>query len=116
MGKAGLIRRCFHSLDKQRDYYSFFIDVYDSKSLRDLVFALSKEILEVLKPKGKKALQGFWECAKSLQASVSFDINGISSFYIGLGDIHSPASTLDEIFNYLNSADKPCIVAIDEFQ
>jgi len=33
-----------------------------------------------------------------------------------LGEITSPTTTLDEIFHYLESADKPCIVAIDEFQ
>lgn len=35
---------------------------------------------------------------------------------IGLGDIHAAEATLDEIFAYLEQADKPCIVAIDEFQ
>ena len=67
MGKTGLIRHCFQFPEIKQDYYTFFIDIYDSRSLRDLVFALSKEILEVLKPIGKKALHGFWECVKSLQ-------------------------------------------------
>lgn len=93
-----------------------FIDIYATKSLRDLVFALSKEILEELKPSGKKALQLFWKSVKSLHTSVSFDINGTPSLSLGLGDIQAPATTLDEIFHYLNHADKPCLVAIDEFQ
>lgn len=81
-----------------------------------MVFALSKEILEELKPSGKKALQLFWKSVKSLHTSVSFDINGTPSLSLGLGDIQAPATTLDEIFHYLNHADKPCLVAIDEFQ
>lgn len=116
MGKTGLIRHCFQFPEIKRNYYTFFIDIYDSRSLRDLVFALSKEILEVLKPAGKKALQSFWECVKSLQASISFDVNGVPSLNLGLGDIQTPANTLDEIFRYLGQADKPCLVAIDEFQ
>lgn len=116
MGKTGLIRHCFQFPEIQRNYYTFFIDIYDSRSLRDLVFALSKEILEVLKPAGKKALQNFWECVKSLQAGISFDANGVPSLNLGLGDIQVPVNTLDEIFNYLAQADKPCLVAIDEFQ
>lgn len=116
MGKTGLIRHCFQFSEIQRNYYTFFIDIYDSRSLRDLAFALSKEILEVLKPAGRKALQSFWECVKSLQASISFDVNGVPSLNLGLGDIQSPANTLDEIFRYLGQADKPCLVAIDEFQ
>lgn len=116
MGKASLIRHCFQFPEIRENYYTFFIDIYDSRSLRDLVFALSKEILEGLKPAGKKALQAFWESMKSLQASITFDVNGMPSFNLGLGDIHAPANTLDEIFQYLERADKPCLVAIDEFQ
>lgn len=116
MGKTGLIRHCFQFPEIKQNYYTFFIDIYDSRSLRDLVFALSKEILESLKPIGKKALQSFWESMKSLQASISFDVNGMPSLNLGLGDIQNPSNTLDEIFRYLEKANKPCLVAIDEFQ
>lgn len=116
MGKTGLIRHCFHRDEIQENYYTFFVDIYATKSLRDFVFALSKEILERLKPSGRKTLQLFWETVKSLQASVSFDINGVPSLSLGLGDIEEAVTTLDEIFHYLEKADKPCIVAIDEFQ
>ena len=34
----------------------------------------------------------------------------------GIGNMVNPEITLDEIFAYLNQADKPCLVAIDEFQ
>ena len=70
MGKTGLIQHCFQNKEIQKHYYTFFIDIYASKSLRDFVFALSKEILEGLKPAGKKALQAFWESVKSLQTSL----------------------------------------------
>jgi len=33
-----------------------------------------------------------------------------------LGDIQTPQISLDEILNYISEADKPCIIAIDEFQ
>ena len=55
MGKTGLIRHCFQFPEIKQGYYTFFIDIYDSRSLRDLVFALSKEILEVLKPIDRKS-------------------------------------------------------------
>ena len=47
---------------------------------------------------------------------ICFPVTGEPSFDIGLGDIQAPQTTLDEIFAYLETADKPCIVAIDEFQ
>lgn len=116
MGKTGLIRHCFQSKEIQKIYYTFFVDIYATKSLREFVFALSKEIIESLKSSGKKAIQTFWESMKSLQASLTFDFNGNPSFNLSLGDIQSPDATLDEIFHYLEQANKPCIVAIDEFQ
>ena len=33
-----------------------------------------------------------------------------------MGDIKTPTITLDEIFHYLEQADKPCLISIDEFQ
>ncbi len=116
MGKTGLIQHCFHEKEISRKYYTFFVDIYATKSLRDFIFALSKEIVEGLKPAGKRALQEFWNMVKSLQPGFNFDIHGNPVFHIGLGDIQAPEATLDEIFRYLSTADQPCIVAIDEFQ
>jgi AAA+ ATPase superfamily predicted ATPase len=116
MGKTGLIRHCFSQPEIKDSFYTFFVDIYAGRSLRDFTFMLSKVILETLKPQGKKALQQFWESIKSIQAGISFDISGQPSFHLSLGDIETPEATLDEIFSYLAIADKPCIVAIDEFQ
>jgi hypothetical protein len=52
----------------------------------------------------------------SLRGSISFDINGLPEWGLGVGDVKVPQVTLDEIFMYLEQAEKPCIVAIDEFQ
>lgn len=52
----------------------------------------------------------------SLKAGFSLDMSGMPVWNIELGDVKSPETTLDEIFHYLSVADKPCIVAIDEFQ
>ena len=53
---------------------------------------------------------------RTMQQQISFDINGNPVWGIGLGNNSVPSTTLDEIFSYLKSADKPCLVAIDEFQ
>lgn len=116
MGKTGLIAHCFNQKEIKKNYYTFFVDIYPTRSLRDFVFALSKEILNTLKPFGRKVVEAFWGSVKSLQANVSFDEKGIPVFSLGLGDIQSEEVTLDEIFHYLEHANKPCIVAIDEFQ
>jgi hypothetical protein len=116
MGKTGLIKHCFSFKEIQEQYRTFFVDIYATKSLRDFVFSLSKVLLEGLKPFGLNALEKFWNIVKSVQAGITFDPSGNPSFNLGLGDIHEPQSTLDEIFYYLNKSEKPCLVAIDEFQ
>lgn len=92
------------------------MDIYATKSLRDFVYSLSRVILDGLKPAGRKALETFWNSVKSLQAGISFDPAGNPSFNLQLGDIHAEETTLDEIFHYLEKADRRVLVAIDEFQ
>jgi len=117
MGKTGLIRHCFQESEIKDRYHTFFIDIYSTRSLREFVFALGKEIFEELKPKGSKFLDQFFFVITSLRAGFRLDQDtGEPSFEIGLGDIQQANTTLDEIFRYLEQANKPCIVAIDEFQ
>lgn len=117
MGKTGLIRHCFQNSEIKNHYHTFFIDIYSTGSLREFVFALGKEIYEELKPKGSKFLEQFFSVITSLRAGFRLDRDtGEPSFEIGIGDIQEASTTLDEIFRYLEQANKPCIVAIDEFQ
>lgn len=116
MGKSGLIEHYFGQPEIQERYYTFFVDIYDTISMRELIQKLSREILMRLKPYGKRVLQQFWDTMRSLQPGISFSPTGEPSFNVQIGDIQSADSTLDEIFRYLDLADKPCIVAIDEFQ
>ena len=117
MGKTGLIRHCFQNSEIKDYYHTFFIDIYSTGSLREFVFALGKEIYEELKPKGSRFLEQFFSVITSLRAGFRLDRDtGEPSFEIGIGDIQEASTTLDEIFRYLEQANKPCIVAIDEFQ
>lgn len=116
IGKTGLIQHCFQDKRIKDSYYTFFVDIYATKSLRDFVYSLSRVILDGLKPAGRKALETFWNSVKSLQAGISFDLAGNPSFNLQLGDIHAEETTLDEIFRYLEKADRRVLVAIDEFQ
>jgi AAA+ ATPase superfamily predicted ATPase len=117
MGKTGLIQHCFHQEEVQDNYHTFFIDIYATDSLKAFVYLLGKEIFETLKPKGKQFIDGFFSMISSLRPAFKLDsTTGAPTFDIGLGEIHQADFTLEEIFNYLEAADKPCIVAIDEFQ
>jgi len=117
MGKTGLIEHCFHFPEIERNYYTFFIDIYSTFSLREFVYLLGKHIFETLKPLGRKFIDNFFQVISSLRPAFKLDTaTGEPVFDIGLGEISEINFSLEEIFKYLEQADKPCIVAIDEFQ
>lgn len=116
MGKSGLIYNCFNEEEIRNNYHCIYIDIYETKNLNEFVYVMGKGILRELKSQGRKVWKSFLNIMQSLKSTITFDINGNPEWNVGLGDIASPDITLDEIFEYLNHADKPCIVAIDEFQ
>lgn len=117
MGKTGLIRFCYDKEEIRDNYYCFFIDILHTTGLREFIHLLGKEIYETLQPRSKKMAKLFLQTLKSINGKFGFDIStGLPDFSIALGDIEQPTYVLEEIFKYLESADKPCIVAIDEFQ
>lgn len=116
MGKSGLIYNCFNEEEIRNNYHCIYIDIYETKNLNEFVYVMGKGILRELRSQGRKVWESFLNIMQSLKSTITFDINGNPEWNVGLGDIASPDITLDEIFEYLNHADKPCIVAIDEFQ
>jgi AAA+ ATPase superfamily predicted ATPase len=117
MGKTGLIQSCYDKPEWRDTYYTFFIDILHTSSLREFIFLLGKEIYETLLPRNQKMAMAFMQTLKSINGKFGFDaLTGMPSFNLQLGDIDRPEYTLEEIFKSLAEADKPCIVAIDEFQ
>ena len=117
MGKTGLIQFCYDKSEIGKEYYTFFIDILHTSSLREFTYLLGREIYETLLPRSRKMAILFIQTIKSISVKFGFDpITNLPAFNVELGDIERPEYTLDEIFQYLAHADKPCIVAIDEFQ
>lgn len=115
-GKTDLIKHCFAQPEIADTYYTFVIDIYSTKSVEDFVYRLGSGILEALKPRGKMVWEKFIALVSTIRPGISFDISGNPSWTMNVGDILTPQNTIEEIFKYLAQADRPCIVAIDEFQ
>ena len=117
MGKTGLIHFCYDKEPICGNYHAIFIDILHTTSLREFTFLFGKSIFEAILPLGRKVLASFVNTLKSLSGKFSIDlVTNMPTFNLELGDITRPAMTLEEIFTYLENADKPCIVAFDEFQ
>lgn len=116
MGKTGLIEHTFTNALKEDDYYTFIIDIYTAKNLREMVCLLANEIFKKI-VRRQSLLAKLTQIVQSLKTTVKYNsITGEPEVEFGLGEIVTPELTLDELFAYMEQADKPCIVAIDEFQ
>lgn len=117
MGKTGLIQFCYDKPEIAKEYYTFFIDILHTSSLREFTYLLGRAIYDALLPRSQKMVSLFIQTIKSISGKFGFDpVTNLPTFNLELGDIEKPEYTLEEIFRYLANADKPCIIAIDEFQ
>ena len=117
IGKSGLIQHFFNQPDIQEAYYVFYVDIFATTSLGEFVYTLGKEIYEQLKPQSTVWKEKFFQIVSSFRVGFKLDaMTGLPGLDIGLGDIQVPQTTLDEIFSYIAESDKPCVIAIDEFQ
>ena len=117
LGKTGLIHHLFAQDEIIENHYTFFVDIYATGSLSEFAYLLGNTIYKQLKPLRTQWAEKFFQVITSLRAGFKLDaLTGEPTFDIGIGEIEQPQTTLDEIFAYLEAADKPCIVAIDEFQ
>lgn len=117
LGKTGLIEHTLYQPDIQKEYYCFFIDIYALHSLKELVCELANEVFRRLATRQQNFIQRFTSIVRSIQTSFSLDqFSGTPQVNFSLGDINQTEVTLDELLKCLEGADRPCIVAIDEFQ
>ncbi len=117
MGKTGLIQFCYDKPEIADNYYTFFLDILHTSSLREFTYTLGKSVFDALLPRSMKMVTLFTQTLRSLSGKFGFNpVTGLPEFGVELGDIDRPEYTLEEIFKLLATADKPCIVAIDEFQ
>lgn len=117
IGKTGLINHCFDLECVRDNYYTVSIDILHTSSLKEFVKELGNAAFATVAQKSEKLRRNFLTTLKSLTASIGYDpMTATPTFNIRLGDIESPGFSLDEIFAFLEAADRPCIIAIDEFQ
>lgn len=117
MGKSKLIDYCFDKSAIRNSYYTLEADILQTTSLQEFIQVLGCVVYKQLARRSERLFKLFAAILRSLSASFGFDpIQNTPTFDIKLGDITAPEYTLDEIFTYIEKADKRCIIAIDEFQ
>lgn len=117
IGKSKLIEHCFAQPAIQDKYYTLFVDILQTGNLQEFTYEFGKAVFEATVSLGSKMRKLFAQTIHSLQGDFGFDyVTNLPKFSLSIGNISNPQYTLEEIFRFLEQADKPCIVAIDEFQ
>lgn len=117
IGKSGLISHVFAQPEMQKQFYTIVVDLYATGSLADMVYTFSNEVYRSVQQQSQSWLDKFFQVISSLRVGFKLDsVTGSPAFDIGLGDITTPEMTLEQVFAFLETSGKPCIVAFDEFQ
>ncbi|MBP5710523.1 MAG: ATP-binding protein [Bacteroidales bacterium] len=117
MGKTALVDYVFDNNKVNDDYIVVSVDILHTTTLREFIFALGTAVFECVASQSLRLRKKFVSVIKSLSASFGYDpVRNMPTFDIKLGDILQPDFTLGEIFGYLESVNKRCVVVIDEFQ
>lgn len=117
MGKTGLIQHVFNRLAAtDKEVKCFYIDIFATKNLEQLVQLLANEIIGKLDTVSQVALRNIQAFFSSFRPTVTLDeLTGIPTFSLDIQPTEREAS-LKRIFEYMKASGRRCYVAIDEFQ
>lgn len=117
MGKTSLVDFVFDKEDVQKDYFTISVDILHTTCFKEFIYVLGTAVYEKVASKSDKMRRLFMMTLRSLSASFGYDpIQNTPTFDVKLGDINMPEYTIKEIFEFIEHADKRCLVVIDEFQ
>ena len=117
IGKSKLIEHCFEQPAIKGKYYTIFVDILQTGNLQEFTFEFGKAVFEAIASLGDKMIKQFAQTVQSLHGEYTIDpFTGFPKFSMSIGHVANPVYTIEEVCRFLEQADKPCIVAIDEFQ
>ena len=117
IGKSKLIEHCFEQPAIKGKYYTIFVDILQTGNLQEFTYEFGKAVFEATASLGDKLMKQFAQTVQSLHTEYTIDpMTGFPKLSLSIGHIENAIYTIEEVFRFLEQADKPCIVAIDEFQ
>lgn len=116
IGKTGLIQHVFQEIEIQMDVKCFYIDIFPTKDMKQLVQLLAKTIIGKLDTPSQSTLRKISDFFSNCRPTVTFDpLTGLPTVSLDFKQSEGE-QTLKQIFEYLKLSGKRCYIAIDEFQ
>ena len=117
MGKTGLIHHVFIQIEQaQPDVRCFYVDIFPTKNLKQMVQAMARAILGRLDSPSQNAMRKVTQFFSRFRPTVTYDeITGVPTVSLDIVP-NEERNTLKQIFEYMRQSGVRCYVAIDEFQ
>ena len=117
MGKTGLIHHVFNQIEQtQPDVRCFYVDIFPTKNLQQMVQAMARAILGKLDSPSQTAMRKVTQFFGRFRPTVTYDeITGTPTVSLDIAP-NEERNTLKQIFEYMHQSGVRCYVAIDEFQ
>lgn len=117
MGKTGLIHHVFNQIEQaQPDVRCFYVDIFPTKNLKQMVQAMARAILGRLDSPSQNAMRKVTQFFSRFRPTVTYDeITGVPTVSLDIVP-NEERNTLKQIFEYMRQSGVRCYVAIDEFQ
>ena len=117
MGKTGLIHHVFNQIEQtQPDVRCFYVDIFPTKNLQQMVQAMARAILGKLDSPSQTAMRKVSQFFGRFRPTVTYDeITGTPTVSLDIAP-NEERNTLKQIFEYMHQSGVRCYVAIDEFQ
>lgn len=116
-GKTGLIHHVFYNINSEdKNVLCIYFDVFSTQNLNEFARLFAESILNRYEGGIEKAIRIFTSFFKSFRPSISYDaITGQPELTVNIIP-ETTEKSLQEVFSYLQSLNKRCYIAIDEFQ
>lgn len=117
MGKTGLIHHAFARLKLQQPQAQcFYVDIFPTKNLSQMVQLMANSIVGRLDSPTQSVRRKIDTFVAGLRPTMSFDrVDGTPTMSFNLVP-QQAKETLSQLFDYIKQSEKPCFLAIDEFQ
>ncbi|MBQ7717225.1 MAG: ATP-binding protein, partial [Prevotella sp.] len=117
IGKTGLIHHAFNTLkQRQPKANCFYIDIFPTKNLQQMVQMFANAIIGKLDTPTQSVRRQLQSFVSSLRPTMSFDkLDGTPTMSFDI-EPSQARQTLGQLFQYIKLSERPCYLAIDEFQ
>jgi len=116
MGKTALLHQVFNEILKEKQSVCLYVDLYPTKSIKDLTRQLATASMNVLPPK-KRAGKRFITFLKGLRPVITYDpLTGAPGVRFEYSDVSEYEVTLAALLKFLDEIGTDVYLAFDEFQ